>query len=146
MANPSVIETLIELTTQQSEEAAKRLGQATRQSEQAQEKLDLLQQYRQEYVDQLQAQMSNGLSVAGHANFLRFIQGLDRAISQQDAAVLQSKYLVERERDSWREHERKRLSYGTLVQRAQQEALLRANRQDQKQTDERAARRRFQLG
>lgn len=146
MANPSVIETLIELTTQQSEEAAKRLGQATRQSEQAQEKLDLLQQYRQEYVDQLQTQMSNGLSVAGHANFLRFIQGLDRAISQQDAAVLQSKYLVERERDSWREHERKRLSYGTLVQRAQQQALRQANRQDQKQTDERAARRRSQLG
>ena len=146
MANPSVIETLIELTMQQSEEAAKRLGQATRQSEQAQEKLDLLRQYRQEYVEQLQAQLSQGLNVAGHANFLRFIQGLDRAILQQDAAVLQSQRLVERERESWREHERKRLSYGTLVQRARQDALHRANRQDQKQIDERAPRRRSQLG
>ena len=146
MAKPSVIETLIELTMQQSEEAAKRLGQATRQSEQAQEKLDLLRQYRQEYVEQLQAQLSQGINVAGHANFLRFIQGLDRAILQQDAAVLQSQRVVERERESWREHERKRLSYGTLVQRAEQEALRRANRLDQKQTDERAARRHSQLG
>ena len=146
MANPSVIETLIELTTKQSEEAAKRLGEATRQSEQAQEKLDLLQQYRQEYIDQLQRQMCIGLSVAGHANFRRFIQGIERAIAQQDAAVRQSRHLVECERNSWQEQERKRLSYGTLVVRKQQQAQRLANRQDQKQTDERAARRHSQLG
>ncbi len=146
MANPSVIQTLVEITTKQSKEAAKRLGQATRQSEQAQEKLDLLQQYRQEYLDQLQTQMCVGLSVSGHANFRRFIQGIDRAIAQQDAAVRQSRHLVECERNSWQEQERKRLSYGTLVQRTQQQAQRLANRQDQKQTDERAARRRSQLG
>lgn len=146
MANPSVIETLIELTSQQSEEAAKRLGHATRNSEQAQEKLDLLLQYRQEYADRLQQQMSQGLNMAGYANFQSFIHGLERAIAQQTVALQQTRRQVEQERTSWQQHERKRLSYGTLVQRAQQEALRKASRYEQKQTDEQASRRRSQLG
>jgi flagellar FliJ protein len=140
MANPSALETLIDLTTQQSHEAAKRLGQAVWRQQEAQEKFDLLHSYRQEYADRLQQQMQQGLSAEGYGNFNRFLQGLDRALAQQTMQLEQSRRSVESARAVWQHHERKRLSYGTLVQREQLATLRQALRQEQKQTDELAAR------
>ena len=142
MAHPSVIETLVDLSTQQSEEAAKRLGQALRLSEQAQEKLSLLHSYREEYLVQLQQRLGQGMTAAAHLNFLKFIQNLDRAVDQQAQSVAASRQAVENERGQWQQCERKRLSYDTLSRRAQQERLHKENRREQKQTDEQAARRR----
>jgi len=142
MGNPSALETLIDLTTQQSNEAAKLLGQVVRHQQEAQERFDLLQSYRQEYADRLQQRMTQGLSPESYGNFSRFLQGLDRALAQQSMVLEQSRRNVESARASWQQHERKRLSYGTLVQREQLAAQRLAVRQEQKQTDELAARRR----
>jgi flagellar FliJ protein len=46
MATPSALDTLIELATKETDEATKRLGRAIRVSEEAQQKLGILQQYR----------------------------------------------------------------------------------------------------
>ncbi|MFD2272960.1 flagellar FliJ family protein [Undibacterium arcticum] len=54
--------------------------------------------------------------------------------------VFEAKRRIAIERAGWQACERKRLSYTTLSNRAQQELLLRETRLDQKQTDERAAR------
>lgn len=142
MAHPSVIETLVDLSTKQSEEAAKRLGEAIRLSEQAQQKLNLLESYREEYVAQLQHKLRQGLTVADHLNFLGFIKNLDLAVEQQTRALAASRLGVESQRSHWQLCERKRLSFDTLVQRAQQGALHKENKREQKQTDEQAARRR----
>lgn len=146
MPQHNVLDTLIGLTSKESEAAAKRLAQALRKQQESQQKLDLLQGYRQEYVTQLQTQMSRGLTMAGYRNFNRFIEGLDRAIAQQSVTHQQTDLQVENERKIWQQHEQKRLSYSTLVDRAQRQAQHKANRLEQKQTDEQAARRRSQWG
>jgi len=140
MAHSSVIETLIDLSRQQSEEAAKRLGQAVQLSEQAKEKLDLLTSYREEYVSQLHHKMRQGVTIADHLNFQRFIQNLDRAVEQQRQAWTISQQAVEVERNEWQLCERKKLSYGTLARRAEEVAQRKENRLEQKRTDEQAAR------
>lgn len=142
MAHPSVIETLIDLSTQQSEDAAKRLGEAARFSAQAQQKLDLLLSYREEYATQLQHRLSQGLTAAEHLNFRGFIRNLDLAVEQQAQVLAASQRSVENQRSQWQLCERKRLSFDTLSCRARQEAQHKESRREQKQTDEQAARRR----
>jgi flagellar FliJ protein len=100
----------------------------------------MLEEYRNEYVLQLQDQLSQGLSSAGYTNFKQFIAKLDQTISQQQQIVQNSLYPVEKHRADWQAFERKRLSYSTLTKRAEMALRHKENKHDQKQTDEHASR------
>lgn len=140
MTAHNVIETLIDMTLIESDVAARRLGGAVRASQESQEKNALLLNYRQEYVDKLQATLATGLSVQQHRNYQEFIRGLDRAISQQKQICMadQDKVLVQK--SLWQQCERKRLSYATLSNRARSLEKKLEDKRDQKNTDEFATR------
>ncbi|MGN6388862.1 MAG: flagellar export protein FliJ [Burkholderiaceae bacterium] len=140
MTTPSALHTLIELAGTESDDAAKRLGQAVRTGEEAEQKLALLVQYRDDYAARLQNGMGAGLPAADYRNYQSFIGKLDQAIDGQRRVVEQAQQRVGAERAAWQACERKRLSYGTLADRAQQREAVREQRRDQKQTDELAAR------
>ncbi|MFC5461679.1 flagellar export protein FliJ [Massilia niabensis] len=140
MANTSALETLIELAQRDSDAAAKRLGAALKAVEEAEQKLNMLLGYRQDYADRLdQAQMA-GITPFAYANFVAFVGKLDNAINGQQEVLKHTKYKSELEKTSWQESERKRLSYRTLTERAAAEALRVENKRDQKMMDDHAAR------
>jgi flagellar FliJ protein len=140
MASKSALDTLIELATAETDEAAKRLGNAIRATSRAEKKLELLQKYRDEYSSRFQAKMAQGVSPMGYRNFQAFISKLDEAIAGQQQALQDAEQGVVRERGSWQESERKRMSYDTLATRQLQQEVKLENRRDQKQNDEYAAR------
>jgi flagellar FliJ protein len=140
MVAPTVIETLIDLTVIESDAAAKRLGNAVRTSEESQEKNALLVNYRQEYIERLQATLACGLSMQQHKNYQEFIRGLDRAIVQQSQICLIDQGKVQAQKNLWQQSERKRLSYTTLSNRAISLAKKMDDKREQKNTDEFAAR------
>jgi flagellar FliJ protein len=140
MTLPSALDTLIELAVTETEEAAKRLGLAVRAGDEAQNKLNLLMQYRDDYSARFQAELATGLSAMGYRNFQVFLEKLDSAIAGQQQAVQAAQRRIEMERSAWQEGERKRMSYGTLADRAQKATQRKENRLDQKMTDEQAAR------
>lgn len=140
MATSSAIHTLIELATQETDDAAKRLGRAVRAAEETEQKLALLLQYREDYAARFQASMAAGLSATGYRNFQLFIDKLDSAIAGQQEVVRAAQFRVTQERSAWQASERKRMSYGTLATRAQQEQQKQEAKRDQKQSDEHAAR------
>ena len=140
MANPSALETLIELATAETEEAAKRLGLAVKAAADTESKLALLQGYREEYASRFQASMASGLTALGYRNYQLFMDKLDLAVASQKNVVDEAKKRVEERRLAWQTGERKRMSYGTLANRAQQDELARNNKRDQKAMDEHAAR------
>ncbi len=140
MVAPTVIETLIDLTLIESDAAAKRLGNAVRTSEESQEKNALLVNYRQEYIERLQATLASGLSMQQHRNYQEFIRGLDRAIAQQSHICLIDQGKVQEQKNLWQQSERKRLSYTTLSNRAISQAKKLDDKREQKNTDEFAAR------
>lgn len=140
MATPSALDTLIELATQQTDEAARRLGRAIRNGEDAEQKLQLLLQYRDDYMARFQATLQAGLSASSYRNFQHFIDKLDEAIKGQQRVVQDAQRRVSRERGAWQESERKRMSYDTLATRAERARQLKEARREQKQTDEYAAR------
>jgi flagellar FliJ protein len=84
--------------------------------------------------------MTQGLAVSGYCNFYQFLANLDKAVDQQNKAWKTSLQFVENERVNWQLSERKRLSFNTLTQRAQNAMLREEITRDQKQTDEHATR------
>lgn len=140
MAQLSALDTLIELATKQSDDAAKRLGKAVRAGDDAQQKLQLLRQYRDDYAARLRSSAATGLTASGYRNFQMFLDKLDDAIASQQRAVQDAQRRVNNERNAWQSSERKRMSYDTLATRAMNAQLLKQARREQKQTDEFAAR------
>lgn len=141
MADVSVIETLVELASKETGEAALRLARAISAVEEAQRTRALLTQYRDEYDSRLRQKLAVGASAKDIRNFQAFLARLDEALCGQDRVVSDAQRRVDSERSSWQAGERRRISYGTLVDRAHQEGRRKELRREQKQTDEVAARR-----
>jgi flagellar protein FliJ len=140
MAINPALETLIELATNQTDEAAKRLGRAIRTCEDAEQKLQMLLQYREDYYARFQSSMAAGLSIAGYRNFQLFLDKLDAAINGQQKIAEDARRRREEERTAWQNSERKRMSYGTLASRSEKEEQRKENKRDQKMMDEYANR------
>ncbi|HZG22895.1 MAG TPA: flagellar export protein FliJ [Herbaspirillum sp.] len=140
MATPSALDTLIELATKETDEATKRLGRAIRVSEEAQQKLGILQQYRDDYAARFQETLTNGLTALAYRNFQLFLEKIDNAIDGQQNVVQSSQQRVAEARAAWQACERKRMSYDTLAVRARDKETRKENKRDQKAMDEHAAR------
>ncbi|MDB5762084.1 MAG: fliJ [Herminiimonas sp.] len=140
MAIPSAIDTLIELATNATDEAARQLGRAIRAADETEQKLALLVQYREDYAVRFQANLAAGLSATGYSNFRLFMEKLDQAIDGQQQIVREAQRRTGEARSAWQANERKRISYDTLADRALKVEQIRESRRDQKQTDEQAAR------
>ncbi|RZI42088.1 flagella biosynthesis chaperone FliJ [Herbaspirillum sp. HC18] len=140
MAINPALETLIELATNDADEAAKRLGLAIRACEDTEQKLTMLMQYREEYQVRFHDGLAAGISAAGYRNFQLFLDKLDTAIAGQQKIVEDAKRKIVDERSAWQSCERKRMSYDTLATRAQKVEERKANKRDQKLMDEFATR------
>lgn len=140
MATISALETLVDLATKETDEATKRLGRTVRTSEEAQQKLTILLEYREDYAVRFQESLAAGLTPMNYRNFQLFIEKIDTAITGQKNIVSQAQERVAEARTLWQACERKRLTYDTLVTRAKEDKLRRDNRLDQKQMDEFASR------
>lgn len=143
MATPSALETLIDLATKETDEATKRLGRAVRVSEEAQQKLVILQQYRDDYAARFQDTLTTGLTALNYRNFQLFIEKIDTAISGQEDVIRITQQKVAEARLAWQACERKRMSYDTLATRAKEAELRKENKRDQKSMDEHASRMTF---
>lgn len=140
MASQSQLDTLIELARIASDEAAKRLGIALRTTQENEEKLQMLHGYREDYAQRFETSMAAGMTPMAYRNFQAFLDKLDTAVKGQKEVSLQARQRSERERSNWQDSERKRMSYTTLSNRAQQQAQQVEAKRDQKLMDEHAAR------
>jgi len=140
MATNTALDTLIELATNETDEAAKRLGRAIHACEDTEQKLALLLQYRDDYQARFRSGLTTGISASGYRNFQLFLDKLDTAIAGQQQIVDDAKKRMGDERSAWQSSERKRMSYDTLAVRAEKAELLKENKRDQKPMDDFATR------
>jgi flagellar FliJ protein len=143
MATRSPIETLIELAERETDDCAKRLGSAIKAAKDNENKLQMLLGYRDDYANRLQNSQLSGMNPMAYQNFQAFLAKLDKAIAGQRDFVASANRRVESERATWQAAERKRMSYNTLQKRAQDAALHKENKRDQKNMDEFATRQAF---
>jgi flagellar FliJ protein len=140
MPNKLPLATLIELAQNKTDEATRRLGQLQTAHTSAAEKLEMLQQYRQEYLDQLQVQMGAGVPSAQLRNYRNFIATLDAAIEQQRAVTAQADTRLATGRGDWQSSQRRLNSFDTLAGRVRQQEMVVLQKREQRDNDERSAR------
>lgn len=140
MIKPFSLQPLIDLTQHQNETATRKLGQLNRQEQNAQQKLDMLVEYRKDYQNRLQESSRAGMDQAQLRNFQHFINKLDEAISQQRRALEQSKVSTQIGRAEFNATQRKLKSYDTLHQRHIDAQKKLAEKSEQKALDEHTSR------
>ncbi len=117
MQKPFSLKPLMELAQHHKEAATRELGQRNKREHDAQEKLDMLGRYRNEYQTRLQAATHNGIDPLALRNFQQFIDKLDEAILQQRKVLEQSRVSVQQGRNEFDSTTRKLKSYATLQER-----------------------------
>lgn len=115
-------------------EAARQAHEASRQ--QAQSLTDWRQEYQRRW--QTQFQQSGGMEIV--RCYQDFTVRLGEAVSEQDRRVTMTEQQLARCRAQLIERERRVAAVSQLIERRQAEMQLKQNRQEQKATDEQAAR------
>ncbi|XLZ70194.1 flagellar export protein FliJ [Massilia sp. SR12] len=143
MASTQQLETLIDLARRETDDAAKRLGAALKAVADAEEKLNMLVGYRDEYGRRFDASQQQGITPMAYRNFQAFMEKLDSAIKGQEDVLRHTKVRGDQEKQAWQDAERKRMSFSTLRDRAQAQELKKEAKRDQKAMDEHATRQAF---
>ncbi|TAL81948.1 MAG: flagellar export protein FliJ [Candidimonas sp.] len=136
MTRPSSLDVLIDLAQNSADDAARQLQQLNGTRLDAQQQLNTLQVYREDYAQRLQKSMGRGLSASNYHNFRQFIVTLDEAISLQNKVVVQIDMKLESGRKQWRDEKRRLNSYTTLLSRQAQQQAIRDSRSEQRSNDE----------
>ncbi|MCI2807304.1 flagellar export protein FliJ [Eoetvoesiella caeni] len=133
-SNP--LDTLIELTLNQAEQAERKLQLLTAERRNAQEQLSTLHVYRQDYAERLMKSTESGMSASNYHNFRQFIATLDEAISQQNRVVAHIDLKIEAGKKHWYAEKRRLSSFETLQARKKQQQRVVDNRNEQRANDE----------
>jgi flagellar FliJ protein len=98
-------------------------------------------QYRDEYQAKFMSAASNGLGPDAWRNYQQFLGRLDQAIDQARSMVALSKQRTAAGQKNWLDKRGKVQAFDTLAQRHHLRIAYSEARQEQKQSDEHAARR-----
>ena len=136
MAKPFTLQPLMNLAQHQNDTATRKLGQLNQQQQSAQQKLDVLLEYRKDYQTRWQETTRNGMSLVDLRNFQQFMNKLDGAIIDQTRMVDQSKLSTQHGRSEFDVTQRKLKSFDTLQQRHIETQNKIADKSEQKALDE----------
>lgn len=140
MTQTSALTTLKDLAEKAVDDAAIRLGEMRRGCQQAEEQLKMLMDYQNEYRNNLNTDMTQGIGSQRWQNYQQFISTLEKAIDQHRQQLMQWTTKVEQALNAWREKKQRLQAWQTLQDRQTAAALLAENRLDQKKMDEFAQR------
>ncbi|ALB55447.1 flagellar export protein FliJ [Cronobacter turicensis] len=140
MKQNGALNTLKDMAEKEVDDAALRLGEMRRGCQQAEEQLSMLMNYQQEYRNNLNQTMTQGIASNRWVNYQQFIQTLEKAIEQHRLQLSQWNNKVDQALSFWKEKKQRLQAWQTLQDRQASAALLAENRLDQKRMDEFAQR------
>jgi flagellar FliJ protein len=141
MSKAFPLKILLNLAQHKNDAATRSLGQLNQYHQSAQNKLEMLQQYRRDYLEKLQGAEKNGMELQDLRNFQDFIYRLNDAIAQQTNVVAQTRLSVEKGRDELSETQRRMKSFDTLSKRHDEAEKKFEAKLEQKIQDEHSGRR-----
>ena len=99
------------------------------------DQLGALNQYRLDYMKQLDDKIGQQIS-ASFYQFYRFIKQIDGAIEQQNNHVNQTNTIKEHRQQYWLEKQQKRKGIESLLEKKKQRQIVLENKREQKMIDE----------
>ena len=139
MTEPFPLQTLLDLANSRMDDAARKLGELIASEQAVEDKLKLLQAYRKEYQDRFVEAARNGIGPDAWRNFSAFLGKLDDAIAQQQRLVSDSRQRTEQGQQAWVDQRNKVKAFDTLSHRHHSEQARKEAKQEQRLTDEHAA-------
>ncbi len=134
------LEPVVRVAENREQQAARSLGDSQLALNQAQQRLDELENYRKEYIQRFHTTGATGMSAVQMGDYRLFLSNLSRAIEQQIGLVKQAAVTVEQQRQQWFSRRGKVKMLGNVVSRFQTEEQRVADRKEQLEQDERAQR------
>ena len=108
MAKAASLQPLIDLMQDRVEDATRALGTLVAAEQDAKSKLQLLVQYREEYVARLRNASAQGIDLAVWRNYQAFIDRIDQAIAQQRATVAATELRTAEGQTEWLQQNKKK--------------------------------------
>jgi flagellar FliJ protein len=140
MAQAFSLQPLLELMQTRTDEATRQLGKLIAAEQNAKSRLQMLEQYREEYAQRLRDATAQGITRTILHNYQDFLARIDQAIAQQDMAVRQSEHSTAAGQNHWKEQNKKLKAIDTLSVRHDVRERLQEGKQEQKIQDEYSAR------
>lgn len=123
------------------QKAARMMGQAKKNLQQEEAKLEQLKLYHQEYLERFQQMAAEGMSSTQLLEYRAFLAKLDEAIKQQQEVVAASVVNHSSSKNFWKKKHSRTQALNKAVERFQQQELKSADRIEQKESDDRGQRR-----
>jgi len=139
MTEPFPLQSLLDLANNRMDDAARKLGDLIASERAVEEKLALLVEYRKEYQARFVETAQNGIGPDAWRNFSAFLVKLDDAIAHQQRIASDSKRRVEQGQQEWVDQRNKVKAFDTLSHRHQSQQARKEAKQEQRLTDEHAA-------
>ncbi|OSZ74222.1 flagellar export protein FliJ [Hydrogenophaga sp. IBVHS1] len=136
MTTIQTLNKVVELAEKRRDEAMGNLGRMQRELQIAQDQMDQLSAYAQESQARWQVRSSVGVDTALLMHHRQFMQKIDHAMEFQRGVLGERQAMIERSQEQVHAAERDLAGLRKFTERKQQAITHRAERQEQKQTDE----------
>lgn len=140
MKTQSPLVTLRELAQKEVEKAVGQLGQVRQAHQQAEQQLNMLLNYQDDYRQKLNSTMSAGMANNSWQNYQQFIRTLDSAIEQHRQQLSQWTSRLDLAMKTRQEKQQRLNAFEKLQDRELTRQLAKENKIEQKQMDEFAQR------
>jgi flagellar FliJ protein len=134
------LQPLLDLANTRMDEVTRELGELIASERSSQQKLELLQGYRDEYGARFIEAARSGIGSESMRNYTNFLGRIDEAIEVQRQIVEQSHLDTSQGQQQWVEQHTKVRAFDTLSQRFQNDLVRKELRQEQRASDEHASR------
>ena len=111
------LQPLLDLANTRTDEAARKLGELVAAERDVEQKLKMLEDYRQEYNERFVQAARDGLSPDAWRNYSAFINKLENAATQQYQGVLQVREALAECRTQWLEAQQRRKAVELLLEK-----------------------------
>jgi len=136
MTQPFSLQPLLDVMQTRTDEATRKLGKLIAAEQSQRSRLQMLEQYREEYAQRLREATMQGVTRFVLLNYQDFLARIDEAIKQQRIAVENSERSTKAGQDHWQAQNKQLKAIDTLSQRHDARERYRENKQDQKLQDE----------
>ncbi|GGP38559.1 MULTISPECIES: flagellar export protein FliJ [Shewanella] len=136
MAKTDPLVTVLKLAVEAEEKAALQLKAAQFERQKRQGQLDALNNYRLDYMKQMEGHTGTTLRANQYHQFHQFIRQVDSAINQQVAVVQDGEKQVGYRQQHWQETQQKRKAVEMLLAKKATKAQIAESKREQKMSDE----------
>src|SRR5574343_2079642 len=136
MGQPFSLQPLLDLMQTRTDEATRALGKLIAAEQSQRSRLQMLEQYREEYAQRLREAVAQGITRLVMLKYQDFLARIDEAIEQQRIAVQDSERNTKVGQEQWQAQNKQLKAIDTLSQRHDARERYREGKLDQKLQDE----------